>query len=220
MDIKICGLCRVEDAAFAAEAGATHAGVIRVPGTPRWRPLEEARAVLGAAAGLRRVGVFAGGDAAALRAEAASLELDVVQLHGDATPSLIVHLKGAGLEVWKVVKPADGEALLRAASRWADADLLLLEGSSPRGLGGVGARFDWAAVGAARERLPAGVRLGVAGGLEPGNVAEAVARLRPALVDVSSGVEAAVGEKDAGRVRAFVTRARAAAEREGTAEVR
>ncbi|HUG39891.1 MAG TPA: phosphoribosylanthranilate isomerase [Longimicrobiales bacterium] len=213
MEIKICGLCRPEDAALAVSAGATHAGVVRVPGTPRWRPIERARAVLDAAAGGRRVGVFADAEPEMIRGEAESLMLDVVQLHGDETPAEIVVLKEAGLEIWKVVKPADGRAVLDAATRYAAADLLLLEGTSARGRGGVGARFDWAAVAAVRDRLPAGLRLGVAGGLWPGNVEEAVARLRPALVDVSSGVEGWPGEKDAARVRDFVARARAAAGR-------
>ena len=213
MRIKVCGLCRPRDAAWAAEAGATHAGVIRVPGTPRFRALDEARQVLDAAAGLRRVGVFADTDSTVLLEEAAALGLDVAQLHGDEDPGVVDALRAAGLEVWKVVKPADGPALLAAASRYAGADLLLVEGTSDRGAGGVGARFDWEAMAAVRDRLPAGTRLGAAGGLTPENVARAIRRLRPDLVDVSSGVEASPGVKDERRVRAFI----AAAVAEGSA---
>ena len=220
MDVKVCGLCRPEDAAVAVAAGATHAGVIRVPGTPRWRPAAGARAVLDAAAGARRVGVFADAAVAAVLAEAGSLGLDVVQLHGEEAPAEVESLRAAGLEVWKVVKPGDGAALAAAASRYAGADLLLLEGASGRGTGGVGARLDWGALAAARERLPAGTRVGVAGGLTPANVAEAVASLRPSLVDVSSGVESAPGEKDAARVRAFVAAALEAGAREAGAGAR
>lgn len=211
MQIKICGLCRVEDAAVAAASGATHGGVIRVPGTVRWRPVATARAVLDGGAGLRRVGVFADADVATVKGEAASLALDVVQLHGAESPGEVEALRGAGLEVWKVVKPADGAALLEAAARYAAADLLLIEGASEHGLGGVGAAFDWDALAGAVDRLPGDVRVGIAGGLTPENVAEAVRRFRPALVDVSSGVEEGVGRKEPELVRAFIRAARGGA---------
>lgn len=211
MDIKICGLCRPRDARLAASAGATHAGVIRIAGAARWRPLDVARAVLDDAEGLRRVGVFADTGRAAILEEAAALGLDVVQLHGGESAEEVVALKAEGLEVWKVVKPGDGAALLDAAARYRAADLLLVEGSSQAGLGGVGARFDWEVVAVTLGALPPGTRIGVAGGLSPENVTEAVRRFRPALVDVSSGVERSRGEKDPVRVGSFVTRARAAA---------
>lgn len=207
MLVKICGLCRPEDAALAADAGATHVGVIRVPGASRWRPAEIALAVLDAAVGASRVGVFADADRATMLEESRRLRLDVVQLHGDEPPAAVKALRETGVEVWKVVKPADVDGLLDAAARYADADLLLVEGGSARGLGGVGARFAREAVAAARDRLPPTTRLGLAGGLTPDDVGEAIRRFRPALVDVSSGVEARVGEKDEDRVRAFVARA-------------
>ncbi|HUE77256.1 MAG TPA: hypothetical protein VMM83_04880 [Longimicrobiales bacterium] len=207
MLVKICGLCRPHDAAVAADAGATHAGVIRVPGAARWRPPEAARAVLDAAPGVRRVGVFADAGRVAILAEASSLRLDVIQLHGDEPPEAVAALRSAGLEVWKAVKPTGADALLEAAGRYAEADLLLVDGASPRGMGGVGARFDRAALSATRDRLPPDTRLGLAGGLGPDDVGEAIRRFRPALVDVSSGVESRVGEKDEDRVRAFVAHA-------------
>lgn len=210
LDVKICGLCRPGDAAVAAAAGATHGGVIRVPGAARWRPLATAREVLDAGAGLRRVGVFVDTAVEAVEAEAESLGLDVVQLHGTESASEVEALRRSGLEVWKVVKPGDAAGVLDAVSRYAAADLLLLEGASDAGAGGVGAGFDWRILEEALQSLTAGTRVGVAGGLTPANVAEAVRRLRPSLVDVSSGVEGAPGEKDEERVRAFVARARAA----------
>ena len=116
----------------------------------------------------------------------------------------------------------EGDVLFHERGRrdLGELDLLLLEGASGRGTGGVGARLDWGALAAARERLPAGTRVGVAGGLTPANVAEAVASLRPSLVDVSSGVESAPGEKDAARVRAFVAAALEAGAREAGAGAR
>ena len=211
--VKICGVCRPEDAREAVSAGATHVGVIRVPGSPRARSLDEAAAICAAAVGARRVGVYVDADTATILDEAALLGLDVIQLHGAEDPDRVSQLRAGGLEVWKVVKPATPEELLEAARRYGAADLLLVEGRSDRGHGGVGARFDWEGVGAARDGLPPGTRLGVGGGLTPENVAEAIRRLRPALVDVSSGVEGVPGRKDPGRVRAFIEAARSAATR-------
>lgn len=208
--VKICGVCDPADAALAVEAGATHVGVIRVPGSRRTRSLEAARAVCEAVAGARRVGVYVDAPVATILREAEALGLDVIQLHGAEPPERVGELAGAGYEVWKVVKPERGEELVAAATRYRDADLLLVEGRSDRGHGGVGARFPWDEIAAVRERLPAGTVLGVGGGLDPDNVADAVGRFRPALVDVSSGVEAEPCRKDPDRVRAFIRTARAA----------
>ena len=210
--VKVCGVCAPADARMAVAAGASYIGVIRVPGSPRTRPLEVARAVCAAASGARRVGVFQDAATETVLAEADRLELDVVQLHGSEDPDRLGPLRGRGLEVWKVVKPAGAEDLVEAADRFRDWDLLLLEGRSHRGAGGVGARFPWSAVAAGLDRLPDGLRIGVAGGLTAGNVGEAVRRFRPALVDVSSGVESSPGHKDADRVRAFITAVRAVRE--------
>jgi phosphoribosylanthranilate isomerase len=210
-DVKICGVCDPADAELAVEAGATHVGVIRVPGSRRTRSLEVARRVCEAAVGARRVGVYVDAPVATILQEAEALDLDVVQLHGTEPPERIGTIASAGYEVWKVVKPERADDLLEAAARYRDADLLLVEGRSDRGHGGVGARFPWDEVAAGLERLPAATVVGVGGGLGPDNVAAAVRRFRPALVDVSSGVEAAPCRKDPERVRAFIRAARRAA---------
>jgi phosphoribosylanthranilate isomerase len=209
-DVKICGVCDPRDAALAVAAGATHVGVIRVPGSRRHRTEAVARRVSEAAAGARRVGVYVDASTATILREAASIGLDVIQLHGDEGPDRVEALTGRGYEVWKVVKPTRAEDLLRAIDAYASADLLLVEGRSELGPGGVGARFPWSEVAAARDRIPAGTLLGVAGGLTPENVAAAVRRFRPAVVDVSSGVEGSPCVKDPERVRAFIAAARGA----------
>ena len=209
-DVKICGVCDPADAAMAVEAGATHVGVIRVPGSPRARPADVATAICVAAAGARKVGVYVDAPVATIQREAEELGLDVIQLHGREDPDLIRPLKARGLEVWKVVKPERAGELIEAAARYAAADMLLIEGRSDRGHGGVGARFPWDEVAAALEQLPPGTRLGVGGGLDPDNVADAVRRLRPSLVDVSSGVEYELCRKDPDRVNAFIRAARRA----------
>lgn len=209
-DVKICGVCDPADAALAVEYGASHVGVIRVPDSRRTRPLGIARSVCAAAAGARKVGVYVDASTATILREAEALGLDVIQLHGREGPELITALTSEGLEVWKVVKPERAEALLEQARRYRAADMLLVEGRSDRGHGGVGARFPWAEIAAGMDRVPPGTLLGVGGGLNPDNVASAVRRFRPTLVDVSSGVEEAPCRKDPERVRAFIAAARRA----------
>ena len=209
-DVKICGVCDPSDASLAVEAGATHVGVIRVPGSRRTRPAGIARDVCRAAAGARRVGVYVDASTATILREAESLGLDVIQLHGEEGPERIDALAARGYEVWKVVKPVRAEELLTAARLYRSADLLLVEGRSSRGHGGVGARFPWGEVAAAMDRMPPGTLLGVGGGLTPDNVTSAVRRFRPALVDVSSGVEREACRKDPERVRSFIAAARGA----------
>jgi phosphoribosylanthranilate isomerase len=207
-EVKICGVCDPADARLAVAAGATHVGVIRVPGSRRTRPAEVARDVCQAAAGARKVGVYVDAPTAAILREVEELGLDVVQLHGREGPERVEMLMSRGLEVWKVVKPERAEELLAAARRYETADMLLIEGRSVRGLGGVGARFPWAEIAAAMDRVPAGTLVGVGGGLNPDNVGQAVRRFRPSLVDVSSGVEREPGRKDPDLVRAFVRAAK------------
>lgn len=209
-DVKICGVCDPTDAALAVEAGATHVGVIRVPGSRRTRPVGIARDVCAAAVGARKVGVYVDASTATILREAEALGLDVIQLHGREGPERIEALAGHGYEVWKVVKPLRAEELLSAARRYRSADLILVEGRSARGHGGVGARFPWAEVAAAVDRMPTGTLMGVGGGLTAENVAGAVRRFRPALVDVSSGVEREPCRKDPDRIRSFIRAARAA----------
>jgi phosphoribosylanthranilate isomerase len=111
--------------------------------------------------------------------------------------------------VWKAVRPRDGDEFAAAAVRYGGAvDALLLDGYSAQARGGTGVSFPWQAVADRLDLLPPGVALVAAGGLRPDNVAEAAAILRPAVVDVSSGVEASPGVKDAAAVRAFVAAVR------------
>jgi phosphoribosylanthranilate isomerase len=210
--VKICGLCRPEDARVAEEAGAEYLGVVFAPGPRRQDPEAALRIFDGRAAA--RVGVFADEAPDALCAVAEACGLAVVQLHGSEPPEACARVRGrAGVEVWKAVRVRPGLDLASVVAAYAGAvDAVLVEGYSARGLGGTGTPLPVNAVAAARGSWPAGVRMVVAGGLTPENVAEVVRRLRPDVVDASSGVEARVGTKDAARVRAFVRAARAAAE--------
>jgi phosphoribosylanthranilate isomerase len=212
-DVKICGVCDASDAAEAVAAGATHVGVVRIPMNRRMRPLGVTRGVCAAAAGARRVGVYADASTATILREVGALGLDVVQLHGREDPGRVEVLVGRGVEVWKTVRPERAEDLLEAARRYASADVLLVEGRSELSPWAAAPRFRWGEVAAAVDRLPPGTLLGVAGGLTPENVGQAVRRFRPTVVDVSAGVESTVGRKDPVLVAEFIRSARRSAGR-------
>lgn len=207
--VKICGLCRAADARAAAEAGAAWAGVILAPGRGRTQTVAQASVIFDAVAGsMRRVGVFVDATAAEVLEAARLLELDAVQLHGDEALEVVARMRAeAGCEIWKAVRVRNPSDVGMAARTWRGrVDALLLDGWSPDAHGGVGARFDWAAAAAAG--VPADMRVVAAGGLTPENVAAAISLLRPAIVDVSSGVESAPGRKSPEKIQAFVAAVR------------
>lgn len=206
--VKICGLTRHEDAAIAVDAGARYLGVVLAPGGKR-TVTPEAAAVIFGDLPAQRVGVFVDATADDLRRAAEAARLDVLQLHGDEPPVRAAALRGEGFTVWKAVRPRDGDEFAAAAVQYEGAvDALLLDGWSAEARGGTGASFPWREVAAHLNALPPGMALVAAGGLRPGNVAEAASILRPAVVDVSSGVERAPGIKDEGAVRAFAAAVR------------
>jgi phosphoribosylanthranilate isomerase len=207
--VKICGICHPRDAALVESAGADYLGVILAPGRSRSRTLEEAASIFAMAPAAKRVGVFVDAPAKEVREAALRLNLAVVQLHGEEPPELLSELRGGATRIWKAIRPRTAEDFLGGVERYAhQADAILLDGWSAEAPGGTGARFPWDEVAAVRDHLPDGVRLVIAGGLHPGNLAVAAARLAPEIVDVSSGVESAIGVKDPELVRGFVAAAR------------
>jgi phosphoribosylanthranilate isomerase len=188
--------------------------VVLAQGSPREQTLESAAGILASAQGARRVGVFVDAAPEAMLLAGEALHLDVLQLHGGEAPDRVLDMAAAGpWEVWKGVRPRNVAELDEALRLYGSvADGLLVDGYSAAGAGGVGARFPWDALEAVRARVPSGLLLGVAGGLGPDTVGEAVRRLTPDLVDVSSGVEAEVCRKDAAKVAAFVKAALAASD--------
>lgn len=206
--VKICGLTRREDAERAASAGAAFGGVILAPGGKRSVSATQAAAVLEGLP-LRRVGVFVDAPLDALLRDARAAGLHVVQLHGDEDASFVRALRSAGQwTIWKAVRPRTAEEFAAAVEAFAPAvDGLLLDGWSAEARGGTGHRFPWEEVARVRGLLPPEVELIAAGGLNPGNVGRAVELLRPAVVDVSSGVELSPGVKDPAGVAAFVAAA-------------
>jgi phosphoribosylanthranilate isomerase len=202
--VKVCGLTRHEDARVAADAGASFLGVVLAPGGRR-TVTADAAAVIFHDLPAKRAGVFVNATADELRRAAGVARLDVLQLHGDEPPELAAALRAEGFTVWKALRPRTADEFASEAARYAGSvDALLLDGWSADARGGTGTAFPWREVADRLAAMGLDVPIVAAGGLRPENVAEAARILRPAVVDVSSGVESAPGVKDAGAVRAFV----------------
>ncbi len=184
--VKLCGLTRREDVELAAQAGATHIGMIFVPGTPRAVTVEQARGLAATARthGLRTVGVFRDAPRDEVAATARDLELDVVQLHGVEDAAAVRDRLREPTELWAVCR--DGGA------HRAGADRTLFDNGS----GGTGTAFDWTLL-AGRDDLASGF---LAGGIGPHNAA-AAARVGAYGLDVGSAVEARLGIKDPDKVK-------------------
>ena len=200
VQVKICGITRPEDAEAAIAAGADLLGFVLVSGTPRAVDPERAGWIRDGARGrgVGTVGVFRDQPLDLVLELRRRLGLDRVQLHG-AEPDAWMDALGDG--VLRRVPVADGRVDWRRVEMLAQRCLPLVDPGA-----GDGVAAAWDALG--RPRV--GTRFGVAGGLTAETVAEVVRRLRPALVDVSSGVEASPGVKDHERVAAFVAAARGA----------
>lgn len=207
--VKICGLTRVEDGREAADAGAAYLGIIASRGFTRSAP-SGLGPELSSATGLPLVAVLVDETRAAAVALARETGASVLQLHGGEAPEELTALAAEGpWKLWKGLRvrtSGEVEAALREFGPVADG--ILLDGWHPEHRGGSGVRFPWDVVEPLRGRFPKGVDFIAAGGLTPANVAEAVTRLRPQVVDVSSGVEAAPGVKDPAMVRSFVENAK------------
>jgi phosphoribosylanthranilate isomerase len=209
--IKICGLTTPDALDVALTAGADFVGFVFFPPSPRNLGLEAAR-TLGAQvqgrAGKVALTVDANDDAIA--AIVAALQPDMLQLHGKETPDRVVAVRTRfGLPVMKAL-PIATRADLASIRVYSDVvDRLLFDARPPAEAtrpGGLGVSFDWTLL---RDIKP-GVPWMLSGGLDAGNVAEAIALTGAPGVDVSSGVERAPGEKDVGKIRAFIRAARMA----------
>ena len=204
--VKICGVTRVDDAAFAVTRGAAYVGLNFWPGSPRVIAPHVARgavrAMRVAAPDARAVGVFVDAPVAEIIATAATVGLQIVQLHGDEAPADGAALAAAGLVVWKAIALAGPDDLARLAA-WP-AVAYVLDAAGP-GRGGTGRVIDWTL---AAQAVAAGHPIVLAGGLTAANVATAIATVRPFAVDVASGVERAPGDKDPLKVVQFIDAAR------------
>jgi phosphoribosylanthranilate isomerase len=192
--VKICGVCDLEGARIAVEAGADMIG-FHFCDSPRRVAPEEAREILeGLSVRPKVVGVFINQPPGEVREIGDYLDLDLLQLHGSEAPGF-----DAGRPVMKVLKIREGE-LPGAAEIEAWPDPIMLDSWSSDERGGTGRTWDWELA----RPLLAARKVFIAGGLEPGNVGKVVSGFKPYGVDVSSGVEAHVRVKDPAKVRAFV----------------
>jgi len=202
--VKICGITRPEDAVAAAEAGADAIGLVFAE-SPRRVNIEQARPILATLPPfVTPVALFVNETLERIRQTCDTLGIRTVQLHGDEPPDFARQLAGlCVIKAFRIGSEADLDAL-----EGYPAACCLLDAKVAGKRGGTGATFDWSLAAKAARRA----RVILAGGLKPYNVAEAVRRVRPYGVDVSSGVEAAPGRKDPAKVRAFVDLARTAYE--------
>jgi phosphoribosylanthranilate isomerase len=195
--VKICGITRVEDALAAARLGADAIGLMFYSPSPRCVTPEQARRIAGAMPPfVTVVGVFVDPSPEEVRAALAALPLGLLQFHGDEAPEFCA---GFGVDYIKAARVRPGLDLVQYAARHGAARGLLLDAFVPGAHGGTGQGFDWSLI---PPRLPLPVIL--SGGLDASNVVEAIRRVRPWAVDVSSGVEAAKGIKDPARISAFI----------------
>ena len=215
--IKICGLTRPQDVDAAVEAGVEAIGLVFYPASPRFVDIEAARQLVRRLpAWMASVGLFVNASREQILRTADAVGLSHLQLHGDETPE---DCQGFGRPVIKAIRLPAGQgglsaaALVKLSQPYGGCAAVLFDADSA-GFGGSGQSFDWACLDRAREDL--GWAWVLSGGLSLDNVGDAVKRLRPPAVDVSSGVEQVVdgrpqkGIKDPVRIQAFVNAVRMA----------
>lgn len=209
--VKICGLTAAADVSAAVSAGAAYVGFVFFEKSPRNVGLTQARALaLSVPPGVAKVALTVDADDATLDALTDQVPLDFLQLHGHESPARVAEVKSRyGLPVIKAIGIAEAADLAQIDAYSGVADQLLIDAKPPPGAtrpGGNALAFDWGLIAGRDWALP----WLLAGGLNPDNVALAVARTGARQLDVSSGVEAAPGIKDSDLIRAFIRNAQGA----------
>ena len=204
MKVKICGITNWSDARLAVAEGAEFLGFNFFAGSPRYvAPAKAGRIIKRLPKGVAAVGVFVNETEDAMLEVTRAAGLTHIQLHGDEPPTVIDRLKRSAPAV-EVIKAVRVRAPFGTAqlARFKRANALLLDGFDPEKRGGTGKTFDWSVVRklGSRPRM----RIFLAGGLTPENVASAIETARPYAIDVCSGVEARPGKKDARRMKALL----------------
>ncbi|MCS4281893.1 phosphoribosylanthranilate isomerase [Pseudomonas sp. BIGb0278] len=200
---KICGITRIEDALAAADAGADAIGLVFYAKSPRAVDVHQARAIIAALPPfVTTVGLFVNASRCELNEILEAVPLDLLQFHGDETPSDCV---GFNRPYIKALRVRPGDDLEAACQHYAGASGILLDTFVTGVPGGTGEAFDWSLVPAQLSKP-----IILAGGLSADNVAQAIAQVQPYAVDVSGGVEQAKGIKDAARIEAFMRAVRQA----------
>ncbi len=209
--VKICGLKSPEALDIALESGADLVGFVFFPPSPRHLALAAARALGERVKGRAgKVALTVDADDETLAAVVEALKPDMLQLHGNEPPERVKALRACfGLPIMKAVPIAERKDVARIDLYKTVADRLIFDARAPQDAtrpGGLGMPFDWNLL----KGIDPGIPYMLSGGLDAGNVAEALRITRAPGVDVSSGVERATGEKDPDKIRAFIRAARAA----------
>jgi len=200
---KICGITRVEDALVAAEAGADAIGLVFYARSPRAVSVQQARAIIAALPPfVTTVGLFVNASRCEINELLEAVPLDMLQFHGDESPA---DCEGYHRPWFKALRVGNGEDIAAQVARYPNASAILLDTFVAGVPGGTGERFDWSLIPPALSKP-----LILAGGLTADNVQQAIAQVRPYAVDVSGGVEASKGIKDADKVATFIQRVRSA----------
>jgi len=195
ISIKICGLTNVVDALWALEQGAEYLGFVLYRKSPRCVTAGQLKAICDALPATSKcVGVFVNESAEFVQKVWEECRLSAIQVHGDEDASCFLRVT---IPVWRAVRLQEGE-WTPSPTGWP-AERYVIDAASPE-YGGTGVTADWDAAASFSARH----RSMLAGGLHPGNVAEAIRRVNPIGVDVSSGVESLPGKKDLGKIMAFI----------------
>ena len=195
--VKMCGFTRVEDAVMAAELGVDAIGLVFYPPSPRHVTLAQAAAISKALPAFTSVvALFVDAADAQIREVLQSISVDCIQFHGDEAPDVCTRYAKPYIKALRVQDTTD---IADFAARYDSAAGLLLDAYHPDAKGGTGQAFDW-------RLMPEKCALPIilAGGLAPEVVKDAIKQYRPYALDVSSGVEAAKGIKDAAKMAAFL----------------
>jgi phosphoribosylanthranilate isomerase len=197
--VKICGITRPADALAAARAGADAIGLVFYPPSPRYLSLDRAREIRDVLPPfVQTVALFVNADGAQVSQVIGRVHPAMLQFHGDEAPDFCAQF---GLPFVKACRMKQGVSALEYLRPFSSAAAWLFDSHVPE-YGGVGESFDWSLVPATDKPVI------LSGGLSRDKVAEAIRRVRPWGVDVSSGVESAKGIKDAAKIAAFIAEVR------------
>lgn len=204
--IKICGVSTPETVAAAVQAGASHIGFVHFAKSPRHVTIAQAAMLRSEVpATVKAVLLVVNPDPHILAEAFRVMRPDVVQFHGAESPETLARVRSEmGIEVWKAFGVKNAGDLDAAARYRGAADLVLLDAPAEGLPGGNGAAFDWSVLAGWQSPVP----WGLAGGLTPANVADAIRLTGAPLVDTSSGVERSPGIKDVDKIAAFCKAAR------------
>lgn len=199
--LKICGITTLEDARYCAARGADYLGFVQHEPSPRYVAAPAAAEIIEWVYGPAPVGVFVDATAEHVNRTADQVGFDLVQLHGDEPVFEVASIERPVIKALRVGAETSVESLRRRFREYEDVvEYFLLDTYSRDLAGGTGTAFDWSVA----ETLMAEYDIFVAGGLNATNVAEAVDRLRPFAIDVSSSLESSPGKKDFGRIDTFM----------------